>query len=188
DLVDTYSVEFPSTDWYDFWTGDKVGMPAHEEPAGGNTNPAARVPLTLPEKPAIATLPVFVRGGAIIPMQPLVQSTNETPQGPLTLRVYAGDPCSGSLYLDDGKTMAYRHGDFLRMQFACDSSGGHLHVHIGAHEGSYPAWWKEIRVEIYGASGSTAQVASREVPLTRSGNQLSLTVPDPGQGLDVDLR
>ena len=188
DLVDTYSVEFPSTDWYDFWTGDKVGMPAHEEPAGGNTNPAARVPLTLPEKPAIATLPVFVRGGAIIPMQPLVQSTNETPQGPLTLRVYAGDPCSGSLYLDDGKTMAYRHGDFLRMQFACDSSGGHLHVHIGAHEGSYPAWWKEIRVEIYGASGSTAQVASREVPLTRSGNQLSLTVPDPGQGLDLDLR
>jgi alpha-glucosidase len=153
-----------------------------------NTNPAARVPLALPEKPEISTLPVFVRGGAIIPMQPLVQSTNETPQGPLTLRVYAGELCSGSLYLDDGKTLAYRHGEFLRMQFSCDRSSGHLHVHVGRHEGSYPAWWKEIRLEIYGATGSTALVDGREVSVARSGNQLSLTIPDSGQGVDVRLQ
>jgi alpha-glucosidase len=39
--------------------------------------------------PTLENLPVYVRGGAIIPIQPPVQSTNEKPQGPLTLRVFA---------------------------------------------------------------------------------------------------
>ena len=60
------------------------------------------------------TLPVFVRAGSIVPEQPLVQSTDEKPQGPLTLRVYPptapGKDCDGSLYLDDGVSYDFQEG------------------------------------------------------------------------------
>ena len=53
--------------------------------------------------PTLANLPVYVRAGSIIPISPLTQNTEEIPNGPLTLRVYAGDNCHGTLYQDDGK-------------------------------------------------------------------------------------
>lgn len=190
DLTDTYSVEFPSAEWYDFWTGERVSNPEKQEPEAVNTNPSARVPLLLPVKPAIEKLPVYVRGGAIVPVQPLVQDTNETPSGPLTLRIYAGERCAGTVYLDDGKTMAYRRGEFLRMSSSCEVSQGKLRVHIGAHEGSYPAWWHEIHVEVYGweSAKPVAHLQERALAVTRSDHMMSFTVPDEGKGLDVELR
>lgn len=190
DLTDTYSVEFPSAEWYDFWTGERVSNPEKQEPEAVNTNPSARVPLLLPVKPAIEKLPVYVRGGAIVPVQPLVQDTNETPSGPLTLRIYAGEHCAGTVYLDDGKTMAYRRGEFLRMASSCEVSQGRLRVHIGAHEGSYPAWWHEVHVEVYGweSAQPVAHLQERDLAVTRSEHMMSFTVPDNGKGLDVELR
>ncbi|HKO12189.1 MAG TPA: glycoside hydrolase family 31 protein [Acidobacteriaceae bacterium] len=190
DLTDTYSVEFPSAEWYDFWTGERVSNPEKQEPEAVNTNPSARVPLLLSVKPAIEKLPVYVRGGAIVPVQPLVQDTNETPSGPLTLRIYAGEHCAGTVYLDDGKTMAYRRGEFLRMSSTCEVGQGKLRVHIGAHEGSYPAWWHEIRVDVYGweSAKPVAHLQDRDLAITRSEHMMSFTVPDNGKGLDVELR
>lgn len=190
DLTDTYSVEFPSAEWYDFWTGERVSNPEKQEPEAVNTNPSARVPLLLPVKPAIEKLPVYVRGGAIVPVQPLVQDTNETPSGPLTLRIYAGKHCAGTVYLDDGKTMAYRRGEFLRMSSTCEVGQGRLRVHIGAHEGSYPAWWHEVHVEVYGweSAKPVAHLQERDLAVTRSEHMMSFTVPDNGKGLDVELR
>ena len=46
--------------------------------------------------------------------------------------------------------MAYKRGEFLRMQFTCEAATGSLKVHIGPHEGSYRPWWSEMRVEVYG--------------------------------------
>jgi len=100
--------------------------------------------------PKLSQLPVFVRAGSILPIAPVVQSTNETPQGPLTLRVYLGDKCEGELYQDDGKTYAFQHGGYLRMKLSCQKTVDGLRLTIGPHEGSYPAWWKEIHAEIYG--------------------------------------
>ena len=69
-----------------------------------------------------------VRGGSILPLQPLIQSTDETPNGPLELRVYPGQQCSGSLYLDDGHTLRYQHGEFLRQAFTCQADGESVRV------------------------------------------------------------
>jgi len=198
DQTEDYPVELPSRDWYDFWTGAKISAPPPPPPPSEHdpVNPAAP-PLTITVHPELATLPVFVRGGTILPMEPLVQSTNETPQGPLELRVYPGDSgegraCGGSLYLDDGKTMAYRRGSFLRMSFVCSESGSGLHIHIGAHEGSYPAWWKQMRVEVYGSSAQSATVSGREgrrsVAVARDGQAVAFDVDDDGRGIDVDLQ
>ena len=122
----------PATAWFDYWTGHPFG--------GGQVVPAAD------------TIPVLARAGAIIPHQPLTQSTAETPSGNLELRVYPGPACSGSLYTDDGVTLAYRRGAFRRQQFSCRADEAGLHLTVAPAEGSYPAWWRGIDVVLFGQS------------------------------------
>jgi alpha-glucosidase len=191
DKMDDYDVEFPSPQWYNYWTGEKVGKPAATQGNGQPEN-LAGPPLTTRIHPELATLPVFVRGGAILPIAPLTQSTMDTPQGPLTLRVYAGDNCHGSLYLDDGNTYDYQHGAYLRMESTCQLTGNELRIHLGAHEGSYPAWWKNVRVEVYGWSPKESSMsingkAARE-QIQKSAASFSIILPDDGKGLDLRLR
>jgi alpha-glucosidase len=149
------------------------------------------LPLTASIHPEVASLPIFVRAGAILPIAPLTQSTNEVPQGPLTLRVYAGSDCAGRFYLDDGKTYAYEKGASLRMEFTCEISPDSLRIRVGEHKGSFPAWWRQISVEIYGWSPrkNTARVdGSRMVlPKKTSAGKLTLTIPDSGRGLLLEL-
>jgi alpha-glucosidase len=192
---DDYSAELPSINWYDYWTG-KIIRSSGASSQTQAANASVEGPVTVQLHPELATLPVFVRGGSILPIAPLVQSTNEIPQGPLTLRVYRGghdDACSGSLYLDDGKTYAYLKGAFLRMQFMCSTDMNGFHLHISAHEGSYPAWWKEIRAEVYGWSPSQRHVLinGKEVNqtvVTALPQGVSLTFADDGKGEDLQLR
>ena len=194
DKLDNYMVELPSEKWYDYWTGQPVPKtaPVAASDSGAPKGPADLVPLTAWIHPQLATLPVFVRGGAILPIAPLVQSTNEKPQGPLTLRIYAGDDCAGHIYVDDGTTYAYQTGASLRMDFHCEITAGGLRLHLGQHIGSFPAWWREIRVEIYGWSprDGIARLDGTTISgVTESGpNKLALTIPDNGKGALLDLK
>jgi alpha-glucosidase len=190
---DVYAAELPTPTWYNFWTGEKAvsnrtGIADVDQIVGR----APSVPLTLSLKPTPESLPVFVRGGAILPIAPLVQSTSETPQGPLTLRVYAGDDCRGSFYLDDGKTYAYRSGAFLRISFTCQVSGDALTVHVSPHEGTYPAWWKALRIEVYGWKPlpSAVQIDGKASPTAADvlPHGFAVTAADPGRGLELTLR
>lgn len=185
DKLDAYSVKFPPLDWYDYWTGQRL------ESGDKTTGPAAVMPVSV--RPALDSLPVYVREGSILPMQPLTQSTNEVPQGPLLLRVYPGRDCKGSLYQDDGKTMAYKHGEFLRMQFTCEAAADSVKVHVAPHEGSYHPWWSELRVEVYGQnSNAIYRVAGGKAEpgqaiLDAAHHMVSVTIPDDGHGSDLEI-
>ncbi|HEV2395511.1 MAG TPA: glycoside hydrolase family 31 protein [Candidatus Sulfotelmatobacter sp.] len=135
---DDYVISQPAGPWFDFWTGEKYTGPHKVHPK-------------------LDTLPVYVRGGTVLPMQPLIQSTDETPGGPLELRVYPGDHCSGSLYLDDGHTFQYQQGKFLRQAITCEAAKDSMRVRFHAREGSYPAWWKIIEIVVYDWSSPSAQ-------------------------------
>ncbi|MDQ2835251.1 MAG: DUF5110 domain-containing protein [Acidobacteriota bacterium] len=186
---DVYQAEFPAQNWYDFWSGKR----ALSSPSASTTASSAA---TLSIQPSLETLPVFVRGGAILPIAPLVQSTNEVPQGPLTVRVFKGSgalPCSGSLYLDDGKTYKFRRGEYLRMQFTCSTDAAGVHVNISAHEGTFPAWWKQIRVELYGWDHVPTQLliddkVSPASTITAIPEGTSFVVSDDGAGVNLELR
>lgn len=184
DKLDEYQVKFPSPDWYDYWSGERITATAAETPAT-----VANVTVT----PTLEALPVYVRGGAIIPVQPLVQSTEEVPQGPLTVRVYPGQKCEGSLYLDDGKTMAYKRGDFVRVQFTCEQALGSFKLHIGRHEGSFRPWWKQLRVEIYGWNAGAPRVTMNGTVVSNATvdtkrQTVTLEIPDEGRGADIDVK
>lgn len=190
---DDYTVEFPSSAWYDFWTGKRVPQPAPIDPPL-NAPPAAalQVPLSAQVHPTLDALPVYVRGGAIIPVQPLVQSTDQTPAGPLTLRIYAGGDCRGTLYTDDGESFAYQRGVFLRMSFTCSVTAKGIQIAISKHEGSYAPWWKQLRLEVYGWTLSRGVVLEdghrASVAIEHGSSFVAVTVPDSVAGTSFELQ
>jgi len=190
---DSYSIEFPSADWYNYWTGEKVTSPRPADPGPGPAlSASSQVQLSIPVKPEPATLPVFVHAGSILPIAPLVESTNQIPQGPLTLRVYAGDDCSGSIYQDDGRTYAYKNGAYLLMKFACQIASDGFYLRADSQEGTYPSWWKEIRVEIYGwkPSANTASLNGEPLQSTVSpiDHGFAITIPASSERFELQLR
>jgi alpha-glucosidase len=142
--------------------------------------------------PVLAELPVFVRGGSVIPRQPLVQSTSETPTGPLELRVYPGANCHGSIYQDDGISFAYRRGEFLRQSFTCEVAEGETRVKLGAREGSFAPWWKETELVLYGQTAN-ADVTLDGKPVSvvtydAVNRVLRIRIPEPAGGGELRVK
>ena len=125
-----FSVCLPAGGWYDYWTGQPVTQPK----------------LTL--TPKLGELPVFVRAGTVLPRQPLVQSTMQTPQGALELDVYPGENCQGELYFDDGIHIA---GPSLRQSIECAVVPAGVAVWFNQRQGTWRPWWKQITVVVHGA-------------------------------------
>jgi alpha-glucosidase len=140
-FTDAYTITLPKADWYDYWTGNRV--------EGGKA---------LQVDPPLDTLPVYVRAGSILPQQPLIQHVGETPSGPLELRVYPGPQCSGDLYLDDGDTLAYQHGESLRVHFSCSVSPSGVQIDVAAAQGPYQPWFKDLQIVVYGVTVKPSSV------------------------------
>jgi alpha-glucosidase len=198
DELDDYDLPLPPVGWYDYWTGERMNTNTGRKAIDNShvAQPELKLHRTLD------TLPVFVRAGAIVPEQPLVESTDETPQGPLTLRVYPpvgqDKDCDGSLYLDDGVSYQFQQGDFLRVRFTCKQTPQGWMVTVSPHKGSFPAWWKLISIEVYGATkpvvgASTAALTpgAASSPLSpgfdAEHHRVTAIVPDDGKGLELRL-
>jgi alpha-glucosidase len=196
DLMDSFFVNLPAGGWYDYWTGAKVESGTTHRQIDNTEAPPG-----IKEFRSLDTLPVFVRAGAILPEQPLVESTDEKPQGPLTLRVYPpngfNQDCSGSIYLDDGVSFGYKAGQFLREGFTCRLSDKGIIVTVKPPEGSFAPWWKLLSVEIYGATkpateaSSTVLDGSKPVSISTAydaeHHRITALLPDSGKGLEVQL-
>jgi alpha-glucosidase/alpha-D-xyloside xylohydrolase len=89
----TRDVYLPAGDWYDWWTNEKK--------SGGQT---------VTRNVDLATMPIYVRAGAIIPFDPVRQYTSEPVSEPTTLKVYTGADGNFTLYDDDGISQDYLQG------------------------------------------------------------------------------
>ena len=172
--VDPYSVTLPKGDWYEYWTGNRV--------EGGKI---------ISVDPPLDMLPVYVRAGAILTQQPVIQYVGEAPQGSLELRVYPGPQCSGDLYMDDGNTLAYQHGENLRAHFTCSAASGSVQVEISAPQGPYQPWFKDLQVSIYGVTGKPSSVELDGKPIStwkQEANAVSISgIPWSAQAHTVGL-
>lgn len=90
-------IYLPEGAWYDFWRPRNPPLP------GGQM-----IRLT----PSLETLPLYVRAGSILPMDPVRRYVDEPSDEPMTLRVHPGADGEFSLYDDDGKSMAFEEGGF----------------------------------------------------------------------------
>jgi oligosaccharide 4-alpha-D-glucosyltransferase len=101
--IDQQRVWFPKrSNWYDFYTGQKY--------SGGKQE---YVPTRT------ESIPTFVRGGAIIPMTELVQTTDHYSAEEIHLKLFFDEEVpyySTFIYHDDGLTAnSYRHGQYEKL-------------------------------------------------------------------------
>jgi alpha-D-xyloside xylohydrolase len=127
--------------WYDFFTGRRFD---------GGLEIEAQAPL--------ARMPLFVRAGAIVPVGPDIQYTDQNLAGPITLFVYAGADGRFSLYEDDGRTYAYEDGAFARIPIAYDDASGTLT--IGARVGAYAGMVAERTFHVRWITGESRNAAN----------------------------
>jgi alpha-glucosidase len=186
-----YEVHLPPGVWYDYWNGDRLDQLSKTASQDLEQRDRKQPDKPLMISPTLEDLPVYVRGGTILPIAPLVQSTNEIPQGPLTLRVYSGPNCSGDLYQDDGKSFAFRTGAYLRLHFTCQSNAdGTLAVHIDAQQGSFLPWWKEVRIEAFGWTPKRHLAIAEQgtLAMSQSGSAWVVTIPSHATATDLILQ
>jgi alpha-D-xyloside xylohydrolase len=82
-----------------------------------------------------ASIPVFVKAGAILPYGIQRQHTNDNLQAPLDIRVYPGADADFSLYEDDGISNDHEKGQCSRIDFTWDDVAKTLT--IGKRKGSF---------------------------------------------------
>ena len=93
-------------------------------------------------------LPLFVKSGAILPMQPAVSSTNEKSEI-LIIHLYAGDADNKFLYYqDDGISFDYQQGVFSRRWLHYQAQENTLV--IGQSEGTYSSTLKRLKIVFHG--------------------------------------
>jgi alpha-glucosidase/alpha-D-xyloside xylohydrolase len=125
-------VWLPEGTWYDWWTGEGVT---------GNREITRNVDLSV--------MPIYLKAGAIIPMDPVKQYTGEEVDEPMTIRIYEGDNGQFTLYHDDGKTTSYLNGKYDLTILSWDNEKRTLTIEP-AYEGTGEQSLTEtINVELY---------------------------------------
>ncbi len=115
--------------WYDFYTG------AYH--AGGQTI-VADAPFD--------KIPVFIPEGAILPIGPEMQWSDEKKPELIDLYVYAGKDGSYTLYEDEGTNYNYEKGKYAVIDFNYDDA--RKQVTIGARKGSFDGMLQKRRFNI----------------------------------------
>lgn len=113
-------VYFPKGTWYDFWSGKKYQ---------GKRYATVLCPLD--------QIPLFVKGGGIIPMQPEMQYVGQKPIDTLRLEIYPADSSTYTLYSDDGTSLRYQDGDYALTHINCREKDGDLRITIKKPAGRF---------------------------------------------------
>jgi len=82
-------------------------------------------------------IPVFVRAGAIVPQGPVRQYAGAPAPAVIDVHVYPGADGAFDLYEDDGHSMAYAQGVFLRTHLASTTQGADTQFVIQRTAGSW---------------------------------------------------
>ncbi len=119
----TKDVYLPAGRWIDYWSGEVVE-------SRGQWRRDCRWPDT-------AGGPLFVKGGAIIPMGPVTAFIDQEPLEIVRLDVYPHGESRYEFYEDDGITFDYEKGASATTLFRCRQSQEAIQITLGARQGSY---------------------------------------------------
>ena len=162
-------VYLPEGVWYDFWSGEEVTAGYH----------TVHAPL--------GRLPIFVRGGAVLPLGNERRSTNE-PLSELTLNVYPAGESQGTVLEDDGLSFAFERGEVARLHIEVEQevNGGRVRV-TPDYKGFEPAP-RELVVRLhFETEPQRVTLDGEEVSVAWDGAQHSVSVrwQDDGQAHEV---
>ncbi len=121
------------TNWYNAYTG--------EVSEGGQVITA---------KAPYERMPLFVKAGAILPVGPEIEYTNQKPDAPIKLLVYTGADGAFKIYEDEGLNYNYEKGKFSIIPLQWSEEDGTLT--IGDRTGDFEGMLRERTFEIVFAS------------------------------------
>jgi alpha-glucosidase len=132
----TTSVWLPPGDWIEWDSGATF-----------------RGPLTVERSFSLGQIPLYVKAGSIIPMQPATTRTGEKPLDPLILTVFPlkdGQTSTYRIYQDSGDTPGYQNGEaaWTSVQASLNQDGTAMHITISPIEGSYKGMQSDRSYEI----------------------------------------
>lgn len=133
-------VYLPAGRWHDFWT-NKVQ-------SGGQT---------VTREVDLATLPVYVRAGAILPLDPVRQYVAQEVEGATTLRIYSGADGRFRWYEDDGKSLGYLHGESCWTTLTWDDAGRRFALHREASAGGWEPPRRKLILQVL-PEGATREI------------------------------
>jgi alpha-glucosidase (family GH31 glycosyl hydrolase) len=131
----------PRGSWFDLWTEAKV--------AGGRE---------IDRAVDLATMPLHVRAGAILPLAPIKQYVDEPIDGPLSVVVYPGSEGAFSLYEDDGKSLDFRRGAWLRVEMKWNDAARRLTLRLAPASRMLPPARRAIDVRVAGGKETRSVV------------------------------
>jgi alpha-glucosidase/alpha-D-xyloside xylohydrolase len=123
-------IYLPEGKWYDFWGGDDA--------ISGRQYVKRFVDLE--------TMPIYVRAGTILPLDPVRQYVDEPVDEPTTLRIYPGNDGEFELYNDDGRTLDFQEGEYSRTLLSWDDQARTLTIEPSEGE----PMDRQFRVEVVG--------------------------------------
>ncbi|HEY7475626.1 MAG TPA: TIM-barrel domain-containing protein [Vicinamibacterales bacterium] len=152
------TVYLPAGDgWYDWW--DNSRLPGGQE---------------VTRKVDLATMPIYVRAGAIIPVDPVRQYTSQPVDEPTTLRVYRGANGDYTLYEDDGISQEYLKNRATWTRMTWNDASRELTIEPGPPRGAPNiAAERRFRVMLM-PEGTTRDV-------TYSGRRVQVSFPADGE-------
>jgi hypothetical protein len=132
----TISVWLPPGDWIEWDSGATF-----------------RGPLTVERSFSLGQIPLYVKAGSIIPMEPRVAHTGEKPLDPLILNVFPlndGQTSEYRLYRDSGDTPGYQNGEsaWTPIRASLDKDATVLNVRISPIQGRYEGMESDRAYEI----------------------------------------
>ncbi len=145
-------VYLPKGDWYDWWT--------HEKQTGGRT---------VTRKVDLATMPIYARAGAIIPVDPVRQYMAQKVDGPTTLEVFSGANGSFTMYEDDGTSLDYLKDVGTWTRFTWDDAAKRLTIEPAPPAGvtNVDRGPREFRVRVFpGGAVKTVRYIGARVDVT----------------------
>jgi alpha-glucosidase/alpha-D-xyloside xylohydrolase len=146
----TRRVYLPRGKWFDFWS---------EERTDGGREIDRAVDL--------ATMPLYVRAGAVLPLGPVKQYTSEPTDEPMTLVVYPGADGTSSWYEDDGKSFDYRKGEWMRVQMTWRDATRRLSLRLAPGAKMLAPAQRRINVRVVGSQKTTSiTFAGRPIDVT----------------------
>jgi alpha-glucosidase len=150
----------PWGNWFNFWTHEQIK---------GKQEIEVDTPLD--------QIPLFVRSGAVIPMQPTMQFVDEFDFETLTLLVFRGSTKS-VLYEDDGKTRDYENGEFRVRSFNTSSYGEGQFSITQESTGHYHSNYSKFLIQLYGYNLiNTVLVDGSEVAFEKENDYFKIEVP-----------
>lgn len=144
----TVPAYLPAGDWYDMYNDKKYP---------GNNAFYYDAP--------VEKLPVFVKAGAIIPMQSPIQTTAEKPKDTLTLHIYNGSEKSSFRYYEDaGDGYAYQDGGYYERMMTFDPASKQMVCEKA--NGRFVSHFTNLKLVFHGFEGmNSLTVNGTQVPL-----------------------